>query len=452
MSSSKTFSSVALIILVIQILISSISHKTTVSASDVMIEPYWNYATFNYVNEGEFGDYNVEYDGSYRPSTIFNSPFQLFFYNTTPNTYYVGLRVGTVRSTSVMRWVWDFNRGNPVRENATFSLGTDGNLVLADGDGRVAWQSGTARKGVVGFKLLPTGNMLLYDTKGKSLWQSFDRPTDTLLVGQSLRVGSKLVSRTSPKQNTNGPYSLVVEPKRFAMYYQPTKSSKPQLYYESSTSSFDVGNTSLEFLKLNVDFSDSLYPYYRITLNYKVAESNENGIYLYLGRRLRFNATITYLRLGIDGTLKAFTFDRDADIQAWTESFDLFSSSEIGTCQLPEKCGKFGLCDEGQCVACPSPNGLLGWSKDCKPPKLSSSSCDAKNVKYYKIVGVDHFVSKYTKGDGPMKEGDCSKKCTSDCKCAGYFYQQDKSMCWIVNDLMTLTKVTDQKHLGYIKF
>ncbi|KAL6283454.1 hypothetical protein ACE6H2_014383 [Prunus campanulata] len=42
----------------------------------------------------------------------------------------------------------------PVGENATLTFGTDGNLVLADADDRVAWQTNTANKGVVGFKLL----------------------------------------------------------------------------------------------------------------------------------------------------------------------------------------------------------------------------------------------------------------------------------------------------------
>ncbi|KAK3198654.1 hypothetical protein Dsin_022069 [Dipteronia sinensis] len=58
------------------------------------------------------------------------------------------------------------NRGKPVRENATLTFGTDGNLVLADADGTVVWQTNTADKGVVGFKLLSNGNMGLHDSKG----------------------------------------------------------------------------------------------------------------------------------------------------------------------------------------------------------------------------------------------------------------------------------------------
>ncbi|KAL8205423.1 hypothetical protein R6Q57_008974 [Mikania cordata] len=189
--------------------------------------------TFTYVNEGDFGDYIVEYDANYRPLDPFRNPFQLCFYNTTPNAYTLALRMGTVRSENLMRWVWEANRGKPVRENATFSLGTDGNLVLAEANGRVVWQTNTANKGVVGFELLPNGNMVLLDKKGSFVWQSFDSPTDTLLVGQSLVPGgvSKLVSRASVTNNVDGPYSFALEAQRVALYYKSDSSPRPMVYW-----------------------------------------------------------------------------------------------------------------------------------------------------------------------------------------------------------------------------
>ncbi|KAJ6423469.1 hypothetical protein OIU84_024427 [Salix udensis] len=53
------------------------------------------------------------------------------------------------------------------------------------------------------------GNMVLHDSRGNFSWQSFDSPTDTLLVGQSLRVGgvTRLVSRASEEENSNGSYN-----------------------------------------------------------------------------------------------------------------------------------------------------------------------------------------------------------------------------------------------------
>lgn len=59
--------------------------------------------------------------------------------------------------------------------------------------------------------------------------------------------------------------------------------------------------------------------------------------------------------------------------RAWEVTYILFDrDSTESECQLPERCGEFGLCDSNQCVACPMSNGLLGWSKDCEPKKITS--------------------------------------------------------------------------------
>ncbi|KAI3769330.1 hypothetical protein L6452_00431 [Arctium lappa] len=198
----------------------------------------------------------LEYDPTYRSLPLFTSPFRLCFYNTAPNAYTLALRMGVRSDRSSMRWVWDANRGDPVCENATLSFGTNGNLVLADVDGRIVWQTNTANKGVVGFAILPNGNMVLRDAKGNFVWQSFDSPTDTLLFGQSLRVRgpNKLVSRASTTENVNGVYSFVLEPKRLALYY------KNMRYWSSSFTDVnkangDLVNATLEIME--AEYSDS---------------------------------------------------------------------------------------------------------------------------------------------------------------------------------------------------
>ncbi|ESR55748.1 EP1-like glycoprotein 4 [Citrus sinensis] len=400
--------------------------------------------TFQFVNEGDFGDFIVEYGGDYRMLGIFNAPFQLGFYNTTPNAYTLALRWGLTRQEPFFRWVWEANRGKPVRENATFSLGTDGNLVLAEVDGTVVWQTNTANKGVVGFKLLSNGNMVLHDSKGKFIWQSFDYPTDTLLVGQSLRAGgvAKLVSRASEKENIDGPYSFLMEPKRLAMYYKSSNSPRPVLYFTSSEW-FTVREGSLENITFTSEPETEEAFAYHLSLDSSVA-----GVRL---ARPRYNSTISLLRLEMDGNLRIYTYDERVDWGPTEKTFTLFdrdSDWEISECQLPERCGKFGLCDDNQCVACPMGKGLLGWTKECEAKKVTS--CKASDFHYYKVEGVNHFMSKYTRG-ATTKVEDCGKKCTSDCKCLGYFYHQETSKCWIAYDLKTLTKFPNSTHVGFIK-
>ncbi|KAK1439672.1 hypothetical protein QVD17_05492 [Tagetes erecta] len=410
--------------------------------------------TFTYVNEGQFGDYVVEYGGNYRTLNLFRRPFQLCFYNTTPNAYTLALRMGTVRSENLMRWVWEANRGKPVRENATFSLGADGNMVLAEANGRVVWQTNTANKGVVGFELRPNGNMVLHDANGKFIWQSFDSPTDTLLVGQSLVAGgvSKLVSRASDENNVDGAYSFVLEPRRVALYYTSNNSPRPMIYWSNYpwTGNDDTKTFNRLTLESHPRYDDDFSIWfltfvYNITNPDPFIETTSSDSVI-----TRYNNTLTYLRLGIDGNLRYFTYNpHDVQNYAWDRVYVLLHrDSRQGECELPGRCGKFGLCEDNQCVACPTPNGLSGWSKDCEAKKVTS--CKASDFYYYKLVGVDHFMIKYTRGD-VTKQSQCESKCTSDCKCVGYFYHTDRSRCWIVYDLKTLTIVGNATNLAYIK-
>ncbi|PPD96354.1 hypothetical protein GOBAR_DD06614 [Gossypium barbadense] len=100
--------------------------------------------------------------------------------------------------------------------------------------------------------------------------------------------------------------------------------------------------------------------------------------------------------------------------------------------------GNFGLCEDNQCVACPTPKGLLGWNKNCQSKKVTS--CRPNDFSYCKLEGVNHFMSQYNEGQGPTKESDCGKKCTLNCKCL-----DETSRCWVSNELKTNTS-----HVGYI--
>ncbi|CAH1449978.1 unnamed protein product [Lactuca virosa] len=412
--------------------------------SDAVVPPA---DTFRYVNQGDFGEAQSEYAPNYRPLPPFTFPFQLCFYNTTPGVYTLSLRMGVRNDEYMMRWVWEANRGNPVGENATFSLGSDGNLVLADRDGRIAWQTNTANKGVVGFAILSDGNMVLRDSKGSFVWQSFDSPTDTLLFGQSLRIRgpTKLVSRASTTNNVNGAYSFVIEPKRLGLYY------KNMLYWSSTFP--EVSQRNVTIVNATFGIVETEYNNDFNALRCHLSNSDAQP-YVDLDL-LRFNNTLSYIRLGIDGNLRLYSYRPNVAFGMWSLVFSLFDKREStrgdiyeDECQLPERCGKFGLCEDSQCVGCPSPEGVFAWSTKCN---VKSPSCKAGGSPYYQLKGVDHFTSKYSPGSGPVKQKDCESKCTKDCKCMGYFYRTDLSRCWIANELKTLTRVGNSTHLAYIK-
>nr|CAD1843239.1 unnamed protein product [Ananas comosus var. bracteatus] len=338
--------------------------------------------TFTYVNDGEFGPYVSEYGADYRVLPVAASPFQLAFYNTTPGEFYLALRMGTVRSESVFRWVWEANRGRPVRDNATFSLLPDGNLVLSDADRRIVWSTDTAHRGVVGLKIVPGGNVVLYDAKNRFVWQSFDHPTDTLLVGQSLNLVAgpkKLVSRRSTADGSFGTYSLVLSSGGLTLFMNDNLT-----YYNYSDGLLSFSSNSVAF-ECGPETEDAFA--------YELRLATGQGTIILA--RPKYDAKLSFLRLEIDGNLAAYTYYDPVDYRAWEKTFALFSD-EIGllsTCALPQKCGEFGVCEDEMCVACPSTGGLMGWSKKCAPPP-PPRRCDsgaAAAADYYKGAFGSHY-------------------------------------------------------------
>ncbi|KAI3852050.1 hypothetical protein MKW98_020049 [Papaver atlanticum] len=411
--------------------------------------------TFKFKNRGDFGKDMVEYDAHYRALSLFNSPFQLCFYNKTPNAFTLALRMGLVESQSIFRWVWDANRGNPVRENATLTFSTDGNLVLADVDGKIAWQTGTANKGVVGLDLLSNGNIVLYDNHGKFIWQSFEHPSDTLLVGQSLYPNgpNRIISRTSDVDESEGPYSLVLGKHRLNLYLKRKNLKKPLLYYTSAWFGTSQGRMT-QVLFNTAPESEEAYAY-ELTLEYFISNHSSSGRSI-LGRP-KYNSTLSFLRLGSDGSLKIYTLYDRVVYANWEVTFSLFDlitgNDGISQCLLPSRCGSFGVCEDEQCVACPTVKGLLGWSKNCAPPPQRKCNIGKPNkVDYFKIVGVQHFMNDYSKGEGSLKLAECRDKCSEDCECLGFFYEQDSSKCFLAPVLGTLYKVDDYlPRVAYIK-
>ncbi|MCL7029344.1 hypothetical protein MKW94_026790 [Papaver nudicaule] len=331
---------------------------------------------------------------------------------------------------SITRWVWAANLDRPAGDKAKLVFGRSGNLELVNADGRICWQTNTSNKGVVDIKLLPNGNLVLLDENGGFVWQSFHYPTDTLLVGQNLGAG---VSSTN--KIVNGDYSMVFKSKKtLSLFYNPksksSSSPKPLNYYDVATG---VGN--------NISFAIIKYGAY-----------NELGVSTeYLHYQLaypKYNGTLSMLRLGSNGNLYIYTH-YELPINryvAWEKTYAAFSSegrTSVTECLLPTKCGSFGLCEDNQCVACPTPKGLIGWDKKCQLPSIPSCNVSVANVDYFKVDDVVDYRRPLdlVNGEKPMKVKECMKKCSDDCQCVGFFYKNVGSKCLLVTQLNTLSKI-----------
>ncbi|KAK4369015.1 hypothetical protein RND71_012807 [Anisodus tanguticus] len=145
--------------------------------------------------------------------------------------------------------VWSANRNRLVRTNATLQLGRDGKLVLEDSDGSLVWSTNTTGKSVSGLNLTEMGNLVLFDKTNHAIWQSFNHPTDSLLPGQTLVFGWKLMASISVSNWSQGLLSLTILNGNLVAY---TDTNPPQYYYASdysySTFRFDSQtHTALQY-------------------------------------------------------------------------------------------------------------------------------------------------------------------------------------------------------------
>ncbi|KAI3831146.1 hypothetical protein MKX03_000269 [Papaver bracteatum] len=409
------------------------------------------------------GSSEIEYSVRYHPLPIRNDPFYLSFYEAnhestgihktvTSNSYILAIGMGMGRRfhhpDGITRWVWAANLNLPVGDKAKLVFSRSGNLALIDANGRIGWQTKTSNKGVIDIKLLPNGNLVLLDKNGGFVWQSFYYPTNTLLVGQGLGLGS-----SSTNKIVNGDYSMVLQGETLGFFFNPNPKSasatvKPFNYYNV---------TQMGKLVINITFDTSKFFFGEGSFNVLgIAISADSSFMLAFPK---YNSTLSMLRLGSNGNLHIYTYYELSahGFIAWEETYAAFSrEGRPSECLLPEKCGSFGLCKDNQCVACPTPKGLMGWDEKCKLPKVPSCNVSAAKLGYFKVKDVEDYrplVNSYRKG--PISVNECMKKCTDDCQCVGFFYKNNGFKCFLAAQFNTLAKldaVSKDSIDAYIKY
>ncbi|MCL7033724.1 hypothetical protein MKW94_004581 [Papaver nudicaule] len=271
-----------------------------------------------------------------------------------------------------LRWVWDANRNHPVRENATLTFGTDGNLVLADVDGSIVWQTKTADKGVTGISMQTDGNLILRNKKGKRIWQSFQHPTDTLAVGQALALNgnTKLVSRTSDRNSRDGPYSATIDGEKGFIMYQNASGELVQYAGWEAKGLSDVTFRSIR--KVNPVQPPPTWPYWEMwsKTSYFLSLGFAEGKQAITAPSRRVVLKITgnhdfqhwpFLRLESDGNLVVYSYRQPEPkpySNGWSKEYAFFGDT-VKECALQSKCGSSGKCYGRLCSACPR-NSSLG--------------------------------------------------------------------------------------------
>lgn len=352
-----------------------------------------------------------------------------FFCNGNCETYLFAIFIFQTNSSSgttsgFPQVVWSANPNNPVRINATLQFTSEGDLVLREVDGTLAWSTDTVGKSVAGLSLTEMGNLLLFDANSTMIWQSFDHPTDSLVPGQKLMSGKKLTSGVSATNWTQkGLYSLSVTDEGLFAFLE---SNPPQAYYKS------IFNGTKE----------SIEPSYIKLLNGSLALfilniSDPNGVI-----PIPPASSVQYMRLDPDGHLRIYELGFDG----WTEVTDLLTGY-IGECGYPMVCGEYGICSSGQC-SCPVSNNGITYFKQINEsqPNLGCSettpiTCEASLYQsFLELNNITYFTFSSDLTDTDMES--CKQACLRNCSCKAALFQysgnSSRGNCYLPDQIFTL--------------
>jgi len=151
--------------------------------------------------------------------------------------------------------VWSANPDNPVSQLAVLSFTSEGDLLLQDG-GRFIWSTATKNMSVAGMSLDLSGNLVLFDRSNSSVWQSFDHPTNTLVMGQSLCRGMNLTAKPSKTKWSSSRFCLSAEWNGLLHSFSPA--AYTQLFQTTATTTSSQ-TTCYTFVNGSLGFPDKIF-------------------------------------------------------------------------------------------------------------------------------------------------------------------------------------------------
>ncbi|KAF8006161.1 hypothetical protein BT93_K0466 [Corymbia citriodora subsp. variegata] len=373
-----------------------------------------------------------------------------FYCNGTCNSYLFAVFIIQVDSSGLIdnyttpQVVWSANRNNPVKIDTTLELMSEGDLVLKDVGGTVAWSTNTAAKFVVGLNLTDLGNLVLFDENNATVWQSFDHPTDSLVLGQKLRKGQRLLASASKINWTfDGTISFSINGNALSAQME---TNPPRIYFKCELTETlylrdpyacqaSIPHGSDSYARNSTFIPDISYVELENRSLSWFSYSTWNGNLIDVPPA----SSIQYLKLGSDGHLRVYEFTYSDGGKKWP----MFSK---------------GLLEIVPIRHCPALSGRESYFKqvDNRRPNLGCSeivplSCEAS--KHQSLLELENIT--YLSLTPNLKDIDassCKEAYTKNCSCkvAIFRYESNRTsgLCYLLTQVFSLMN-TDNKEITY---
>ncbi|KAL5721218.1 hypothetical protein ACHQM5_013805 [Ranunculus cassubicifolius] len=325
--------------------------------------------------------------------------------------------------------VWSANQAKPVGENGSVTISANGDMILADGDGNALWSSNTSGTPITKMSLMKNGNLVLFSIANSIVWQSFEHPTDTLVVGQTMRKDQRLQASFKSGKSSQD-------------FYLSLDHTKVSTYVE--------GERSTRYLTISPPYMEISEIGYLDNITFQ----EQNISFSYTGMRKPLPASwlipvvtaTQILRLDADGGLRVYALTADG---GWKVVFVFLGG--LDECQFPLKCGPYGVCKDGQCLCPKGVDGLDYFSPindqfpnmGCSLIGKSSSTAydhyelvDFGQLSYFSYFDYEAAVADIT------TEEDCKQHCSNTSSCAAaffsYYANQSDGVCYLPSQVLSL--------------
>ncbi|KAG8385667.1 hypothetical protein BUALT_Bualt03G0069000 [Buddleja alternifolia] len=337
--------------------------------------------------------------------------FALGFFSPQGSSFrYVGIWYYRVANESV---VWVANRETPISDNGgALTIGNDGNLIVLNGDDDIIWSSNvTVESNNSTVVLRDTGNLVLYSGEhiNREIWQSFDHPTDTYLpdmrVQMNVHDGERrvLTSWKSANDPSPGNYSLGIDPRgssQIVIWAGRNRWWRSGYYNGVTFTGVPVRVNYLFGFKVNNDGDGRL--------SFTYTPSNRSN---FIKFRVSWNGTERQ-ESWIDGR----------------REWDLIQSHPVDECDMYNRCGVFGKCNEMDLSKCSCMEGFV--AKDSACVRRKKLQCEENNSLYVEDRGKkDGFVQiervklpDFVDYVGSQDVKECEKMCLDNCSCTAYAF------------------------------
>uniref|UniRef100_A0A7N2LWE1 Receptor-like serine/threonine-protein kinase n=1 Tax=Quercus lobata TaxID=97700 RepID=A0A7N2LWE1_QUELO len=345
--------------------------------------------------------------------------FAFGFYPLVTNQYLVGIWFDKISEKTL---VWSANRDDPAVKGSTIKLLLNGQLVLTHTNGTQLFICNhTSTKSA---SMKDDGNFVLRNSSSGIIWQSFDFPTDTILLGQTLVMGQKLHSNANGTVDySTGQYQLEIQQLDGNILLSAFRFSGPAYWYSATVNN---GNVSLVFSKTTA-FMYAIYVE-KNSMAYKMTSKVPTPIEDYYHK-----ATIND-----KGNFQQLAFFKRNGASKW----DVVWEAITKPCTVDNICGVFGFCitpDDkiANCTCLPgySPLDPNTPSKGCYPNVVMDFCAPNSSASNFTIQTLNN-------ADNPNHEfadlariqqtdaDNCKKEVMDDCFCVAAVFNSGNNVCY----------------------